>query len=202
MSSKAERLAEALTALLDEAPEIEAAAVVSPDGLPMASILPPEIQEEQLAAMSAALLTLGERAATGLGKGGLDQVFIEGEDGFVVLMAAGDGAVLVVIAREDAKAGLVIYELRRAAEVVAGVMSASGSADEELEGPQNDEASEPADPLFDPGFEMEMEGMEMAPGRPEPVMDAFATPTDPFTTPPPPPPPTGEDDEEIISSWG
>lgn len=121
--SKADLLAAALDELLASSPEIEAAAVVSVDGLPMASALPDHIEEERLAAMSAALLTLGERAAAGLGKGDLGQVFVEGKDGHVVLMAAGDHAVLVAVVARYAKIGLVVFEMRESATAVAAVMN-------------------------------------------------------------------------------
>ena len=121
--SKADLLASALDELLANTPEVEAAAVVSVDGLPMASALPENIEEERLAAMSAALLTLGERAAAGLGRGDLGQVFVEGRDGHVVLMAAGTHAVLVAVIAPDAKIGLVVYEMRRSAATVETVMS-------------------------------------------------------------------------------
>jgi predicted regulator of Ras-like GTPase activity (Roadblock/LC7/MglB family) len=88
----------------------------------MASALPPHVEEDRLAAMSAAILTLGERAAMGLGKGGLAQVFVEGEDGYVVLMAAGENAVLVAVTSQGAKVGLLLFEMRRAAARVAVVM--------------------------------------------------------------------------------
>ena len=71
-----------------------------------------------MAAMSAALLSLGERAAEGLGRGELSQVHIQGESGGVWLLAAGDDAVLVGVSGPDAKAGLVLYELRRATAAV------------------------------------------------------------------------------------
>src|SRR3990170_5096804 len=95
--SKADQLAAALDEFLGVSPDVEAAAVVSADGLPMASALPPYVEEDRLAAMSAALLTLGERAAAGLGKGDLAQVFVEGAQGYVVLMSAGGNAVLVAV---------------------------------------------------------------------------------------------------------
>ena len=81
MSQLAHRLEAALADLLRALPEIEAAALVTVDGLPMASVLPDGMNEDRVAAMSAALLSLGERAADGLGRGGLAQVSIEGEDG-------------------------------------------------------------------------------------------------------------------------
>ncbi len=97
-------------------PDIEASAVVSVDGLIMASALPAEVEEDRVSAMSAAMLSLGERIAMELGRGGLEQVYIRGDDGFVVLTAVGEEAVLTVLAREQAKLGLVFLEMRRAAE--------------------------------------------------------------------------------------
>ena len=121
--SKADRLAAVLDSFLEVSAEAEAAAVVSADGLPMASALPPHVEEDRLAAMSAALLTLGERAAEGLGRGELGQVFVEGQDGYVVLMAAGPHAVLVVITSKRAKIGLALFEMRRAASQISDVMA-------------------------------------------------------------------------------
>lgn len=62
--TKAEQLAQALDRFLDVSPEVEAAAVVSGDGLPMASALPPHVEEDRLAAMSAlvSLVLLVENA--------------------------------------------------------------------------------------------------------------------------------------------
>lgn len=123
--SKADRLAAVLDSFLGVSAEAEAAAVVSADGLPMASALPPHVEEDRLAAMSAALLTLGERAAEGLGRGELGQVFVEGADGYVVLMSAGPHAVLVVITSKRAKIGLALFEMRRAAAQISDVMAES-----------------------------------------------------------------------------
>jgi predicted regulator of Ras-like GTPase activity (Roadblock/LC7/MglB family) len=120
--TKAERLAQALDRFLDVSVEVEAAAVVSGDGLPMASALPPHVHEDRLAAMSAALLTLGDRAADGLGKGELAQVFVEGATGYVILMAAGPDAVLVSVTSKEAKVGLILFEMRKAAADIRAVM--------------------------------------------------------------------------------
>lgn len=134
--SKADMLAQALDDFLAVAPEVEAAAVVSSDGLPMASALPPHVEEERLAAMSAALLTLGDRAAAGLGKGGLAQVFIEGESGHVILMSAGGDAVLVSVTSRGAKIGLVIFEMRKTAARVLEVMGAGPQEQHHIGQPQ------------------------------------------------------------------
>jgi predicted regulator of Ras-like GTPase activity (Roadblock/LC7/MglB family) len=125
LSSRSQQLDRVIAALLAQAPEVEAAAVVSFDGLPMASALPATMDEDRVAAMSASLLSLGERAAEGLGRGGLNQVYIEGESGTVFLVSADDEAVLVAVAAAGAKVGMMLYEVRRAAENVAEVLRAT-----------------------------------------------------------------------------
>lgn len=142
--SKADMLAQALDDFLNVSPEVEAAAVVSADGLPMASALPPHVEEERLAAMSAALLTLGDRAAAGLGKGGLAQVFIEGESGHVILMSAGKDAVLVSVTSRGAKIGLVLFEMRKTATTVEQVMTEGSSQDQGAQQGYNEQPQPPA----------------------------------------------------------
>lgn len=96
-------------------PDVEASAVVSVDGLTIAAALPTEVEEDRVAAMSAAMLSLGERIAGELGRGYLDEVYIHGDGGYVLLTAIGADAVLTVLARKQAKLGLVFLEMRRAA---------------------------------------------------------------------------------------
>ncbi len=122
MISRAEQLAMALDEFVQSSPEVEAAAIVSMDGLPMASALPPEIEEDRLGAMAAALLSLGEKAAEGLGRGDLAQIFVEGEYGFVFLMAAGETSVLTAITRPSGKIGLILYEMRHTAARIASIL--------------------------------------------------------------------------------
>jgi len=101
-------------------PDVEASAVVSVDGLIMASSLPAGVEEDRIAAMSAAMLSLGERIASELGRGVLDEVYIHGDSGYVILMAVGAAdeaeAVLTVLARRNAKLGLIFLDMRRAAD--------------------------------------------------------------------------------------
>ncbi|MFQ5942019.1 MAG: roadblock/LC7 domain-containing protein [Anaerolineales bacterium] len=96
--------------------DVEASAVVSVDGLTMASALPSDVEEDRVSAMSAAMLSLGERIATELGRGKLDQVYIRGQSGYVILMSIAREAVLTVLARDQAKLGLLFLDMRRAAE--------------------------------------------------------------------------------------
>jgi predicted regulator of Ras-like GTPase activity (Roadblock/LC7/MglB family) len=122
--SRAVRLDRAIRDLLTQTSEIEAAAVVSFDGLPMAAALPSGMDEDRVAAMSAALLSLGERATVGLGRGELNQVFIEGEEGPVFLVSADNEAVLVAVAAKGAKTGMMLYEVKRTAAKIAAALRA------------------------------------------------------------------------------
>ncbi len=112
--SRTETMVDRLRDLQVSSPDVEAAAVVSVDGLTMASALPREVEEDRVSAMSAAMLSLGERIASELGRGNLDQVYIKGENGYVFLMAVGSEAVLTVLARKDARLGLLLLDMRRA----------------------------------------------------------------------------------------
>jgi uncharacterized protein len=127
-NSRSSRLDRVLTDLLGQAPELQAAAVVSFDGLPMASALPAGMDEDRVAAMSAALLSLGERAAENFGRGSLSQVYVEGENGTVFLVSADDEAVLVAVGAKGAKVGLLMYEVRRSAVRVAEALRADDAA--------------------------------------------------------------------------
>ena len=104
---------------LQQTEGIEASAVVSVDGLTMASALPGGVEEDRVSAMSAAMLSLGERIASELGRGVLEQVYIEGQKGRVLVVAVGEEAVLTTLARQDSKLGLVLLDVRRAAEDLA-----------------------------------------------------------------------------------
>jgi predicted regulator of Ras-like GTPase activity (Roadblock/LC7/MglB family) len=121
-ASRAGRLDRILRDLLLQTPGVEAAAVVSFDGLPMASALPNGMDEDRVAAMSAALLSLAERAAQGLGRGDLSQVYIEGEHGTVFLVSAQDEGVLIAVTSAGAKVGMMLYEVKLAANRVGEVL--------------------------------------------------------------------------------
>ncbi len=117
--SRAEQLVDRLRSMQQSAPDIEASAIVSVDGLIMASALPQEVEEDRVSAMSAAMLSLGERISGELGRAGLEQVYIKGSAGAIVLTSIGEEAVLTALTRPEAKLGMIFLEMRRAAEDLA-----------------------------------------------------------------------------------
>jgi len=115
-------LVDRLRDLQARTPDIEASAIVSVGGLIVASALPASVEEDRVSAMSAAMLSLGERIASELGRGVLNQVYIKGSDGYVILMSVGEEAVLTVLARKEAKLGLIFLDMRRTAEDLAAFL--------------------------------------------------------------------------------
>lgn len=99
--------------------DVEASALISTDGLMIASSLPNGMDEDRVGAMSAALLSLGDRAARELARGTLERVLLQGERGYVIISSAGSEAVLTVLARHNAKLGLLFLDIKRAAEALA-----------------------------------------------------------------------------------
>lgn len=120
--TRTQLIIERLRSMRYSSPDIEASAVVSVDGLTIASDLPATTEEDRVSAMSAAMLSLGERIASELGRGGLDQVYVRGDNGYVLLNAVGEEAVLTVLARRDAKLGLVFLDTKRAAADLAAMV--------------------------------------------------------------------------------
>jgi len=94
--------------------EVQGAAIVTPDGLPLSTMLPGGMDEERVAAMSAAMLSLGERIGNELARGTIDRIFVQGEKGYGILTSCGEDAVFLVLASESAKQGLLMLEIKRA----------------------------------------------------------------------------------------
>ncbi len=114
-----EALEDILKNLTASIPEIMSAAIVSVEGLPIASMMPDKYDDTRLAAMTAAMLSLGERAAIELDKGALEQILIRGENGYLIVMGAGQNAVLTLSTTKDIKLGLVFLDSKRACEKVS-----------------------------------------------------------------------------------
>lgn len=111
--TRTEQLVARLRDLQASSGDVEAAAIVSVDGLSIASSLPVGTEEDRVSAMSAAMLSLGERISSELGRGLLQQVFVKGENGYVILTSVGEEAVLTVLARKEAKLGLIFLDVAR-----------------------------------------------------------------------------------------
>jgi predicted regulator of Ras-like GTPase activity (Roadblock/LC7/MglB family) len=119
MESPAENLDDILKKLLSAIPEVKAAAIVSAEGLPIASALPQGVDETRIAAMTAALLSLAERSVIELEKGEFDQLYVKGSEGYLLVLQAGPNAVLTVSTTSDVRLGLIFLDCKRTCDKIA-----------------------------------------------------------------------------------
>ncbi|NEQ27676.1 MAG: diacylglyceryl transferase [Microcoleus sp. SIO2G3] len=114
MAINIEKLSYILQNFVSATPDIQGAVLVTPDGLPLAANLPVGMDEERVSAMSAAMLSLGERIGVELVRGGIDRIFVEGTEGYGVLTSCGEDAVFLVLASKATKQGVLMLEIKRA----------------------------------------------------------------------------------------
>ncbi|MCA6504069.1 MAG: roadblock/LC7 domain-containing protein [Pseudanabaena sp. M135S2SP2A07QC] len=93
--------------------DVQGVALVTPDGLPLTSTLPGAMDEERVSAMSAAMLSLGERIGQELARGIIERIYVEGDKGYGILISCGEDAVLLVLADQKAKQGMLMLEIKR-----------------------------------------------------------------------------------------
>lgn len=120
--SRLESLNKVLKTLQASSPGVEASALISSDGLMIASALAKEMDETRIAAMTATLLNLGTRAASELRRGEVSEVIVRGDQGYAVMLSAGRGALLLVLATEATPLGLIFFDMREAVKGIKTVL--------------------------------------------------------------------------------
>jgi hypothetical protein len=113
MAINTEKLGYILQNFVSNTIDVQGAAVVTPDGLPLSVNIPNNMDEERVSAMSAAMLSLGERIGMELGRGTIDRIYVEGNEGFSILTSCGQDAVFLVLASKTAKQGVLMLEIKR-----------------------------------------------------------------------------------------
>ena len=97
-------------------------AVISRDGLLVASDLTKNIDADTFAAMSAAMEGAAETAASELKQGELKQIIVDADNGKLITLSAGKKALLVVLAKPEINLGLVLLELGRASDKLSNLL--------------------------------------------------------------------------------
>ncbi|MDR3521861.1 MAG: roadblock/LC7 domain-containing protein [Acidocella sp.] len=97
---------------------IEASALISTDGLIIASALAPGLDEDHLGALATAVLSLGDNTTAALACGAMEQVMISGADRHLLILQAGPEAVLSAIAGPGVKLGPLLLDASYAASVI------------------------------------------------------------------------------------
>ncbi len=103
-------------------PHIQATAVVSTDGLVIASRLPADVEEDRIGAMGAAILSISTRSGGELERGEMVRVLIEGTQGYILIRSVGDYAILVALIEKDVRLGLLFYEAKKCIQSLIEVL--------------------------------------------------------------------------------
>lgn len=119
MSKKQDKIKKILGDFVSSTTSIEAVAVMTRDGIPIASKLGSNVNEERLSAISASLLSLADRAAKDLEQGDLKQVLIDSTEGFILMLKVGDSAVLAVVSQQNSRLGMLLVEAKKSAAILA-----------------------------------------------------------------------------------
>jgi uncharacterized protein len=118
-SDRIEKMNSILRELRSGLQDVEAAVLISSDAMALASDLSGESDEEMIGALSASVLSMGERAARDLKRGVLEQVYIKGDLGYLLLVHCGPDALLSLLVNPEAKLGVIFMEAKRTAEELA-----------------------------------------------------------------------------------
>ncbi len=102
--------------------DIQGSAIVSIQGLPICSVLARDVNDGIVSAMSAAILSVSERAVEELARGDLKRILIEGLEGIIILSKAGENAILCTLARADASLGMVFLNIQSVSQKIAQLL--------------------------------------------------------------------------------
>ena len=115
--TKKEKLTKILQKLISTG-DIQGAAVITRDGLLIASELPSGIDGDTFAAMSATMTGAAETAVQELKKTSPERVIVESNNTKLITAGAGSQAILACIVDPDAKLGLVLIEMKKATNLI------------------------------------------------------------------------------------
>lgn len=103
-------LEDMLKDIMDNVDGVKAAQLTADTGQPLASVLPSSADDMRLAAMTAALCSLSERAIGEMGLGEFEQSYIQAKKGYLLVLYAGEDQVLTVSTTKEVKLGPILYK--------------------------------------------------------------------------------------------
>jgi hypothetical protein len=102
--------------------DVQGSAIVSVQGLPICSALSKEVNDGIVSAMSAAILSVSERAVQELARGELKRILIEGIDGLIILSQAGQNAILATLTAPDPSLGMVFLNIESVTKKISEIL--------------------------------------------------------------------------------
>lgn len=120
---RSEVLAELLENLLAQSSDVQGAVVISNDGLVLSAKLPLGGHDAaRVGAAGAALVGLTRRTLNTLKSGEFETAILQGKDGWVIAVGAGEGQVVLGLTPPGVNLGMAMIEMRDLAAQVAAAM--------------------------------------------------------------------------------
>jgi predicted regulator of Ras-like GTPase activity (Roadblock/LC7/MglB family) len=102
--------------------QIEASSVMSRDGISVASVLSDGVDPDRLGSLCSSLLSLADTTAKELERGKINQLLLEGDKGYVLIIHVGSKAVLGIVTRPKANLGMVFVEANKTASQIYRIL--------------------------------------------------------------------------------
>lgn len=113
-----------LQRLHNDSLDVESSALISSDGMTLVSNLRKGVNPDHIGAMSAGLLSLGDRMISNLSGDTTDRVMVQSHVGYVIITSVTSDLLLTVVVNPDARLGMVFHDIKTAVqsakEVVEG----------------------------------------------------------------------------------
>jgi predicted regulator of Ras-like GTPase activity (Roadblock/LC7/MglB family) len=119
--TKKEELDDALSALM-QVGQLKASAIVSKEGLLINSRTPPDVDARIFSALCSTIMGAAEAASGQMTTGTVSQISVKTEKGTIVLIPAGQKAILTALTEPEAQLGLILFEMESIAGQVNDIM--------------------------------------------------------------------------------
>jgi predicted regulator of Ras-like GTPase activity (Roadblock/LC7/MglB family) len=120
--SREEQIVEILRELRADCPGVQATVLISSDAMPLASDMAEAVDEEVISATASALISASERVARELARGDVEQLFLRGGSGDLVLARVNENASLACVMNHQAKMGMTLLEVNRCARKLSVII--------------------------------------------------------------------------------
>jgi len=122
MNQELETIEEALKKLIRAIPDVKAISLLSNEGMPLAFILPQDIDDLKISGIAAALLSMSELASVDMQKGDFNQLYIKGTNGYLLLLEVGPNHALLISASNDVRLGMLLFETNLLIERIISII--------------------------------------------------------------------------------
>lgn len=119
--TKKEKLDDVLTAFM-QVGQIKASGIVSKEGLLINSRTPPDVDARIFSALCSTIMGAAEAASGQMNTGNVSQISVKTQEGTIVLIPAGEKAILTALTETEAQLGLILYEMESRASQVEEIL--------------------------------------------------------------------------------